>query len=190
MSERKARAARRDNILSLAAYREQRESGFGGIEPESVLYGKRSIMKVKNGDIWAAENRTPNTMSALQVIGQEKLPVKVSYALAKLGRKLNEHFAILEQVKNDLVKKYGEPDGKGQHNIQQFVVTEVEKDGVKGKEIGPNPKWEEFTADFKELMEQDVEVELTEKIVLPVDGLSVTPATLMALDAFVTVAEK
>src|SRR3989338_7482889 len=145
MSERKARAARRDNILSLAAYREQRESGFGGIEPESVLYGKRSIMKVKSGDIWAAENRTPNTMSALQVIGQEKLPVKVSYALAKLGRKLNEHSAILEQVKNDLVKKYGEPDGKGK---------------------------------------------LTEKIFLPVDGHSVTPATLMALDAFVTVAEK
>ena len=133
-------------------------------------------MKVTNGDIFTA--REPLTK-----IMEQKFPVMVSYKLAKMMSKLNGQYKVIEDVRNGLIKKYGEKDEKG--NIQ------VKPDG---------PNWTVFIGDFNELMALETEivfekVKLPEKVAAVCDKcshnmdrpLEIEPKTLMALDKFVEV---
>jgi len=120
-------------------------------------------MKVTNGDIF-------NAREALQTLMKERLPVKVSYWLARLARKLNDQLTIIEEVRQGLVKQYGEPDEKGE-NIQIQPGS---------KNMGP------FLADLNELMGQEVELD-SDIIKLPGDGFSIEPSVLLALDKFIEV---
>ena len=133
-------------------------------------------MKLTNGDIFGAQE-------PLRAIMEQKFPVMVSYRLSKLVMKLNEPFKVIEEVRNGLIKKYGETDEKGQTRV---------------KEDGENfPK---FVAEFNELMAQEVEVaiekvKLPEKVASTCDKchhnmdreLEIEPKILMALDKFIEV---
>ena len=99
-------------------------------------------MKLTNGDIWGAQE------PLRKLVGQ-KFPVLVSYKLSKLVMKLNEQFKVIEEVRNGLIKKYGETDEKG--NIQVKPDTE---------------NFAKFVAEFNELMAQEVEL-VCEKVKLP-----------------------
>lgn len=123
-------------------------------------------MRVTNGDIWAA--REP-----LAELVKEVLPVKTAYWLAKLARKVAEHARDIEAVRVRLIREHGSADEKG--NI--LVSPESEA-------------WPAFAAAFNELMAEQVELEglPMEKIALPSDnGLCVSAASLLALDAFLEV---
>ena len=120
-------------------------------------------MKVTNGDVF-------NAREALQSLMKERLPVKISYRLAKLARKVNDQLTIIEEVRQGLVKQYGEPDEKGE-NISI-------KPG--SKNMAP------FLTDLNELMGQDVEID-SDIIKLPEDGLTMEPSVLLALDKFIEV---
>ncbi len=133
-------------------------------------------MKLLNGDIFLAQE-------PLKTLVEQKLPVMVSYKLAKLVMKLNEQFKVIEEVRNGLIKKYGTADEKGQ--------TLVKQDGE---------NWTKFVAEFNELMAQEVEivlekVKLPEKVAATCDKcnhnmdkpLEIEAKTLMALDKFVEV---
>ena len=125
-------------------------------------------MKLLNGEIF-------NAKEPLEKLTEHKLPVKASLALAKMANKLNEELRIIENVRNGLVKKYGEAD---KDNPNQFSVD------PKG---GEYPK---FVEEVTELMNQEIEV-VIEKVKLPeeVDGkpLEIEPKILMALEKFVEV---
>jgi flagellar biosynthesis component FlhA len=120
-------------------------------------------MKVSNGDIF-------NAREALQTLMKERLPVKVSYRLAKLAKKVNDQLAIIEEVRQGLVKQYGEPDEKGE-NIQILAGS---------KNMAP------FLTDLNELMGQEVDID-SEIIKLPEEGLTIEPSVLLALDKFIEV---
>lgn len=121
-------------------------------------------MQVCNGDAWVAK-------APLQELLKEPWPVKAAYSLARLGRRLNEQIAIIDEVRNRLINQYGEKGEKGQVTIS-----------------AESPNWPQFIAAYNELMDEPVDIAL-DKIVLPdVEGLSVLPQTLMSLDAFVEVA--
>jgi hypothetical protein len=135
-------------------------------------------MKLTNLEIWTAN-------IPLQQLNQQKFPVRVSYALAKLAQKLNEQVKIIDEVRQGLVKKHGEKDEKtGQPTIQ------------------PNtPAMEAFSAEWVDLLKQEVEVDIKETIKLPdkvaatcdkchhnMDkALEVEPVILLALDKFIEV---
>lgn len=125
-------------------------------------------MKLLNGEIF-------NAREPLQKLLGKELPVKVSYGLAKLANKLQEQLKVLDDVRNGLVKKYGEPDKEnpGQISVKQ-----------------DSGNFEKFVAEVTELMNQEVEV-VIEKVKLPqeVDGkpLQIEPNILMALMQFVEV---
>ena len=81
-------------------------------------------MKLKNGEVFAAREPLQNLMSV-------KLPVKASYNVAKLANKLNEQLKVIDDVRNGLIKKYGEEkDG-------QIIVAQDSENFVKfAEEIG------------------------------------------------------
>ena len=57
-------------------------------------------MKLNNGEIF-------NAREPLQKLLQEKIPVKVSYGLAKLANGLNNQLKIIDDFRNGLIKTYG-----------------------------------------------------------------------------------
>lgn len=125
-------------------------------------------MKLLNADIFLAKG-------PLEKLIEKELPVKVSFALAKLANKLSEAYATIEQVRTGLIQRYGEPNPE---NPEQSSV------------LPEHAGYPKFVEEFNELMEQSVEV-VIDVVTLPemVDGVALTiePSTLMALEKFVTV---
>jgi len=125
-------------------------------------------MELLNGEIF--DIREP-----LQTLLEKQLPVKVSYDLAKMAIKLAEEYQAIEKVRYGLVKKYGEPN---KDNPNQYSVDLT------------GDKYPKFVKEFKELMNQTVEVAI-KKIRLPeeVDGkpLEIEPKILVALEKLVEV---
>ena len=120
-------------------------------------------MKLTNLEIF-------NAKEPLEKLLQEKLPVKSSYGLAKLAAKLGDQLQIIEKVRQGLFQTYGEKD-----EAARQLKIDPQSEGF--------PK---FATEMGELMAQEVEI-VIEVVTLP-DTLEVEPATLMALDKFVTVA--
>lgn len=120
-------------------------------------------MKLTNGEIF-------NAKEPLNKLLEERLPVKVSFALAKIAQKLNEKYEVIEMTRAGLIRTYGKVDPL---NPRHQLVT-PDCDG-----------FSKFEEEFKELMEQEVEL-VIEKVTLP-DTLEVQPVTLMALEKFVKV---
>jgi len=125
-------------------------------------------MKLTNGEIFS-------TKRPLEKLLDKELPVKTSYGLAKLAHKLNDQLQIMDKVIQGLRKTYGTPDPR---NPRVFNVL-PEIDGV------VNPQMEKFNEEIKELMAQEVELVIDE-VTLP-ETLEIEPATLMALEKFITI---
>ena len=120
-------------------------------------------MKLTNGEIF-------NAKGPLEKLLSEKLPVKVSYGLAKLAAKLNDQLQIIEKVRNGLIQTYGEKDPDNPMQIR----------------ISPQSEnFPKFAEEYGELMSQEVEI-VFDVVTLP-DTLEVEPAVLMALDKFIKV---
>ena len=120
-------------------------------------------MRFRNEEIW-------NARAAIQRLIEEKLPVKVSYGLAKIANKVNEQLKIIEEVRMGLLRKYGERTESGwevKNNSEKF-----------GK----------FMEEVQELLAQEVEL-VIEKVTLPteINGelFQLEPRILMALEKFV-----
>jgi len=113
-----------------------------------------------------------NVKEPLEELVKTKLPVKTSFAILKLIRKLDEHLIPAEEVKNNLVKQYGSPP-EGQPNSGQISI----KPG--------DVNFPKFAEEFSELIQQEVEI-VYEKVVLP-ETLEIEPAVLMALEKFVRI---
>ncbi len=111
-----------------------------------------------------------NVKEPLQKLAKQKLPVKTSFAVLKLIRKLNEHLIPAEEVKNNLVKQYGGPPADAP-NSGQIVIQPGDK------------KWTKFAEEFSELIQQEVEV-VVERIALP-DTFEIEPTVLVALEKFI-----
>ena len=120
-------------------------------------------MKLTNGEIF-------NAKQPLEKLLKEKLPVKVSYGLAKLAAKLNDQLQVIEKVRQGLIQTYGEKDSE---NPMQIRVS-PQSEGF--------PK---FAEEYGELMTQEVEI-VFDVVTLP-DTLEVEPTVLMALDKFIKV---
>ena len=134
-------------------------------------------MKLTNGDIFGAQE-------PLRKLIEQKFPVMVSYKLSKLVMKLNEQFKVIEEVRNGLIKKYGETDEKGQTSVKP-----------------ESENFPKFVEEFNELMAEGIEIEklekvkLTEKVAATCDAchhnmdkaFEIEPNILIALDKFIEV---
>jgi len=120
-------------------------------------------MKLTNGEIF-------NAKEPLRKLLQEKLPVKVSYGLAKIAQKLEGQLQVIEKVRQGLFQTYGEPVKENPTQIR----------------LNPeSANYSKAMAELGELMMQEVEM-VIEVVTLP-DTLEVEPIILMALDKFIKV---
>lgn len=99
---------------------------------------------------------------------REKLPLVTKYWLTELGKKVAAEKASVEELKNDLIKKFGKEDDKGGVSIP-MVIDELDADGnvvmttdSDGKEVGKkvfNPDFQQFEKEFNELLQTEKELE-------------------------------
>ena len=122
-----------------------------------------------------------NSREPLQMLSGMKLPVKVSFQIAKLAVKLNEPYGIATEVKNKLINQYGQEQKGGE-------VSVVMPNDLLHRPVTPN--WEKFLVEYNELLAQKVELDI-EKVQLPseIDGkpLQIEPSILMALGKFIDI---
>ena len=125
-------------------------------------------LKVLNGDIFAAREQ-------LQKLMAKELPVRTSFALAKLANTLNGHLQAIETVRNGMVKKYGEPIEGKPGSMQVAADSE---------------QFPKFQAEMNELFGMEIEV-AAQKVLLPasLSGMVIEASTLMALLPFVDIEE-
>jgi hypothetical protein len=99
---------------------------------------------------------------------QEKLSLTTKYWLTKLAKKVAEEKAIVEELKNDLIKKYGKEDENGgvsipmaidelDENGQAVMVTKEDGTEVAKKKL--NPEFQQFEKEFNDLLQTDKELE-------------------------------
>lgn len=91
-------------------------------------------MEITLGQIYASFN-------LLNRIVDQQLPIRLAFRFTRLIRELNKEFQSLEKLRDELVRKYGEEveDQEG-----SFRVSEDNR--------------EAFMADFKDLLEEKVEI--------------------------------
>lgn len=100
---------------------------------------------------------------------QEKLSLVTKYWLTDLAKKVSAEKAALEELKNDLIKKYGKADERGGISIP-MVIDELDQDGNKipadvdadGKPSYRkilNPDFQAFEKDFNDLLQAEKDIE-------------------------------
>ena len=139
-------------------------------------------MKLTNGEIFSVKE-------PLEKLLTERMPVKVSYELAKLANKLNDQLQIIEKVRGGLFKTYGSPDPSNPQQIRclPFIV-ETNNKGIVNDSNGlphmiENHEYPMFKSEIDELMGQEIEI-VFDVIQLP-DTLEIEPSVLMALNKFI-----
>ena len=99
---------------------------------------------------------------------QEKLSLVTKYWLTELGKKVAAEKASVEELKNDLIKKYGKEDDKGGISIP-MVIEELDSDGQPIKDLDKdgnwftkkviNPDYQSFEKEFNDLLQTEKELD-------------------------------
>lgn len=99
---------------------------------------------------------------------QEKLPLTTKYWLTDLAKKIGAEKAIVEELKNDLIKKYGKEDEKGNVSIP-MMIDELDEEGKPKRDLDKDGKWfniqkinpafEVFNQEFDTLLQTEKEIE-------------------------------
>jgi hypothetical protein len=80
----------------------------------------------------------------------ENISLVIKYRLTKLVESLASDKKTLDEMRNELVKKYGESDGKG------GISVETHLDKAKTQ---LNPKFEEFAKEYNTLLSEEKEID-------------------------------
>ena len=99
---------------------------------------------------------------------REKLPLVTKYWLTELGKKVAAEKTAIEELKNDLIKKYGKEDDRGGISIP-MVIDDLDTDGNPIKDMDAeenevvrkkmNPDFQKFEKEFNELLQTEKELE-------------------------------
>lgn len=90
---------------------------------------------------------------------KHKLPLKTKYWLTELGDRLAAERKTVETLRDEIIQKHGEDDGKGGVQIGVFIEQKDENDKVISREL--NPQYVEFQNEFNALLNEDKEIEYT-----------------------------
>lgn len=90
---------------------------------------------------------------------KHKLPLKTKYWLTELGDRLATERKTVETLRDEIIQKHGEDDGKGGIQIGVFIEQKDENDKVISREL--NPQYVEFQNEFNALLSEDKEIEYT-----------------------------
>ena len=99
---------------------------------------------------------------------KHKLSLKTKYWLSELGERLAAERKSVETLRDDIIQKHGEDDGKGGIQIGMFIEQKDENDVVISREV--NPKYIDFQKEYSELLSEEKEIEYTPLTVEDLDN--------------------
>jgi hypothetical protein len=105
-----------------------------------------------------------NSQEAINRLLARPLPAKTAYKLNKIVRKLMPEFDDFNKIRNDLIKKYGEPTGEGDN----FQVI---------KENMPL-----YTSELDEVVKEEVEINCNPLTLDDLATCQITGQDMLALD--------
>jgi hypothetical protein len=95
----------------------------------------------------------------LEGLLSQKLSVITKYHLNKMVNILKEEKKLIDDTRNELIKKYGE-ESEGSIVIKPtIVIYEFDDQGLEIPKTIQNPKYVEFTLEFNKLMEVKKDIE-------------------------------
>jgi hypothetical protein len=100
----------------------------------------------------------------------EKIKFTTKYWLTELSKKVIEEKKAVEDIKDTLIKKYGNPDESGNISIPLYLEVERDEEGkmISGKE---NPKYVQFQSDFNKLLQEEKDLEYKPMILSDFDDV-------------------
>lgn len=88
----------------------------------------------------------------------EKIKLTTKYWLNDLVKKIIAEKESVENLRQDLVKKYGDDDGNGGISVPKYInIVRNEEGQIISRDI--NPKFEQFQKEFNNLLEEERELE-------------------------------
>jgi hypothetical protein len=91
---------------------------------------------------------------------KQNLSIILKYELSDFSATLKSERSKVEVLRDDLIKKYGEDDGKGGILVKMYNELKNEEGNVTGKVI--NPQYIEFDNEYGTLLNQEIELEYPE----------------------------
>ena len=91
---------------------------------------------------------------------KQNLSIILKYELSDLSTELKSERTKIETLRDELIKKHGEDDGKGGIMVKMYNEITDEEGNVISKPI--NPKYLEFDQEYGTLLNQDKEIEVPE----------------------------
>jgi hypothetical protein len=118
---------------------------------------KKSLKLAEYYQLEAELNGVTNNQTGEKVLNgllSQKLTLSTKYWLTDLAKRVKEQTEACENLKNELIKKYGE-EKDGQIQITFNVKNEA------GEDV-PNPKFLEFQNEYQNLLNEERELEYKE----------------------------
>jgi len=91
---------------------------------------------------------------------KQNLSIILKYELSDFSTNLKAERTKVETLRDELIKKYGEEDGKGGIMVKMYNEVKDEEGNVTGKVI--NPQYLEFDNEYGVLLNQEIEIEYPE----------------------------
>jgi hypothetical protein len=91
---------------------------------------------------------------------KQNLSIILKYELSDFSATLKGERSKVDALRDDLIKKYGEEDGKGGIMVKMRNEVKDEEGNVTGTVI--NPKYLEFDKEYGTLLNQEIEIEYPE----------------------------
>lgn len=114
----------------------------------------------------------PNFIAGIRQLGQEKLPLPVSYNLIKIIGRVEKEIKVASELYQKVLKNHAELNEKGEI---------VFKDNVPGQYIIPEAKQEAFHAELKEWEKISFEVDRHKLPMHALTGAALAPVILEAI---------
>jgi hypothetical protein len=91
---------------------------------------------------------------------KQNLSIILKYELSDFSTTLKTERTKVEALRDELIKKYGEDDGKGGLWVKTHNEVKDDEGNIIGKVI--NPKYVEFDKEYGTLLNQEIEIEYPE----------------------------
>jgi len=91
---------------------------------------------------------------------KQNLSIILKYELSDFSATLKSERSKVEVLRDELIKKYGEDDGKGGILVKMYNEVKDEEGNVTGKVV--NPQYIEFDNEYGTLLNQEIELEYPE----------------------------
>ena len=91
---------------------------------------------------------------------KQNLSIILKYELSDFSTTLKTERTKVEALRDELIKKYGEDDGKGGLWVKMHNEVKDDEGNIIGKVI--NPKYVEFDKEYGTLLNQEIEIEYPE----------------------------